>query len=540
MKKIFNILLSLSFGIVLILPAMDARYSLDRTDAINEKRELVSKPMLSMQDIRSYPDKFEAYYNDHFGFRNLLIRTHGYLMYDIFNETGNDQVLSGKKGWLYFTNNWLFEDYEGRIPYSPKQLMDFKSELEQKRDLLASRGCRYVFVIAPNKATIYPENLPARIVKISDVNRVSQLVSYMKEHSTVCVLDLRETLLQAKNENQVYHRLDSHWNDFGAIAASGEIASELSRYDLSVDALDSEGYRFRREVSPRTWRAADKSGNLEYMFYVASRQVFSANIDNEYGDLMADHFDEARIDLDRKSLELLAPRQRSSLRIPPLHYDSDRLIVAIDLSTKRSGTLSFFFKNDTRSDKKELTQPYIPGRETYFFEVESSKSMQWSLIQLGVGEYSVHSVEIRQAIDGAYRYSPQQRTTGDLAILAGLDDVVEREEYTEITYSSPGFTFVDYDLPSSIAIPEKKRKQSRPMSAVNENAKYRTVITGDSFGRASFHLIAPLFGRSMFIQIRPNLVDIREIAKTEHPEIFIEERVERLVGIPHPARTRTQ
>jgi hypothetical protein len=84
-----------------------------------------------------------------------------------------------------------------------------------------------VFVLAPDKHAIYPEELPPSVRRVGPETRSDSLVRYLREHSTVPVLDLRPALLEAKARERVYHRTDTHWNDRGAYIAYEEIVRAL-------------------------------------------------------------------------------------------------------------------------------------------------------------------------------------------------------------------------------------------------------------------------------------------------------------------------
>src|SRR5262249_1751341 len=84
-------------------------------------------------------------------------------------------------------------------------------------------------VIAPNKQTIYPEVLPRPLRHQQAAgSRIQQLLAYLKAHSDVPILDLREPLRQAKAQERLYDRTDTHWNERGGYVGYREIVSALS------------------------------------------------------------------------------------------------------------------------------------------------------------------------------------------------------------------------------------------------------------------------------------------------------------------------
>ncbi|MFZ0133945.1 MAG: hypothetical protein WAK95_15510 [Desulfobacterales bacterium] len=69
----------------------------------NEKRLLAEPPELRFEweAASEFPNKYEAYYNDHFGFRQWLIQRYNRYMKKIFGGRYiNPKVLSGDDGWM--------------------------------------------------------------------------------------------------------------------------------------------------------------------------------------------------------------------------------------------------------------------------------------------------------------------------------------------------------------------------------------------------------------------------------------------------------
>jgi len=137
----------------------------------------------------------------------------------------------GKHEWLFYIdpndgNN--LEDYRKNDRLTPEQLQQWRTVLETKYWWLQQQGISYVFVIAPNKQSIYGEYFPSRIRAVGRQSRLEQLMEYMKD-SEVPILDLRKALIRAKAEGQIYQRIDTHWNDFGAAIAQYEIMRYLTK-----------------------------------------------------------------------------------------------------------------------------------------------------------------------------------------------------------------------------------------------------------------------------------------------------------------------
>src|SRR5262249_19364446 len=83
------------------------------TRKISENRLLAERPAWpsDCETLAAFPARFEAYFNDHFGFRDTLIRWHNYAMVRWLGTSPSPQVVVGRQGWLYFAGEHSIDDY---------------------------------------------------------------------------------------------------------------------------------------------------------------------------------------------------------------------------------------------------------------------------------------------------------------------------------------------------------------------------------------------------------------------------------------------
>jgi hypothetical protein len=188
-----------------------------------EKRTLISKPAFGINE--AYPKEFEAYFNDNFGFRNYLINLGGSYRTKLFRSSMHPELVKfGKENWLYYNRieGKIFKSYThtNLLPKDTLELIVAKWELNKSK--YEEKGAKYFLAFWPNKHTIYPEYLPKTMsAQIRDtLSRVDQILSYLKKNkSSITLFDSRPFLLEGKKEHQLYHKFDTHWNDYGAFLA---------------------------------------------------------------------------------------------------------------------------------------------------------------------------------------------------------------------------------------------------------------------------------------------------------------------------------
>ena len=139
---------SLSMGMLAFGPA---------EAAANER--LASKPKL-IQKEKWNPDYLTdlvKYVGDRFFLRQELITARSRASALLGSSTVKDVVL-GKKGWLYYAPT--LGDYCGTDSLSDGELAAVVNNLALMQEYCESLGCRFLFVSAPHKNTLYPDFMP--------------------------------------------------------------------------------------------------------------------------------------------------------------------------------------------------------------------------------------------------------------------------------------------------------------------------------------------------------------------------------------------
>jgi hypothetical protein len=228
-----NLVLIVLFAVFLALPVLDMMFKIDPTSPQSENRMLAPwpAPPANFKEVGKYFFGLEAYFNDHFGCRRVLIMWHSKLILFLFRDDSHE-VLVGSNDWLYFSAVRMIDDYRGDLQFTEQELHGWQRLLEHRRDWLAQRGIKYLFVLAPDKQSIYPEYLPAWLTKTGRPDKADQLFAYMRAHSTVELLDLRPALLAAKKTAPVYLMTDTHWNELGAFLGCQSVVSALAKNQL--------------------------------------------------------------------------------------------------------------------------------------------------------------------------------------------------------------------------------------------------------------------------------------------------------------------
>jgi hypothetical protein len=153
-------------------------------------------------------------------------------------EGDDGQVLLGEANWSNLSQA------VGRTPLSPERVDAWDGYLSNMRADLAAQGRELYVVIAPAKWQIMPEALPAWMEELRGPGHFAQL---QRELPGLPWVDVRAAMAEAAETTPVYAPLNSHWTDYGASVAFGQIAACLRASDpglASMPELPIDGVEF--------------------------------------------------------------------------------------------------------------------------------------------------------------------------------------------------------------------------------------------------------------------------------------------------------
>lgn len=190
------------------------------------------------------------YFQEHFAFRNELVTGNALLHGRLLETSTADGVIQGKNGWLYYKDS--LDDYLGQDLLSDRSLFNIAHMLSMTQQALEEKGVNFLFTIAPNKNSLYGDNMPYYDkLKVSDQTNRENLESWLKTEK-VAYADLYQALME--EDEVLYHARDSHWNNKGAALAADVLMDAL---DKDHDSYEGESYTVRR----------DYTGDLDTMLY---------------------------------------------------------------------------------------------------------------------------------------------------------------------------------------------------------------------------------------------------------------------------------
>ena len=237
------------FLLVIALPLGAQLVLKDRAAAAQENRRLAKFPKLNWQGktLAAFPAAFEKYYDDHFGFRDRLIRWHHLIKLRLLGVSPSSKVILGKEGWMFDRDT---VQYYAAAPLTTEALEKWRRFLEERQRFVAAKGHPFLLVFAPLPSTIYPEYLPDAIRRQPRESRLDQLINHLRSHSTLPIVDLRESLRDGKNVERLYQRTDTHWNELGAYRSYTQIMSTLAGQFPELRPLPRAAFDVQENLTP--------------------------------------------------------------------------------------------------------------------------------------------------------------------------------------------------------------------------------------------------------------------------------------------------
>lgn len=238
-NRLLYIVLSVLTVALLVLPAVQQHTKLFKFKPLHGVTNANTPPYkyLNFNDLRSgeFQKAAEQHLSDNYGFREPLIRGYNQVMWSLFRKTYCQDVVVGKKGWLYGQRavSDYFRQLAGTSADSDEEMvkkLDGEiSRLKKMQDLLDERGTKLFVLVCPSKDIICPEHLPeGKEYVMGDRMRAIEYVPEAFAKNGINYLDMCAWFEQIKDtvSYPLFPKTGTHWSN----VASMHVADTLIRY----------------------------------------------------------------------------------------------------------------------------------------------------------------------------------------------------------------------------------------------------------------------------------------------------------------------
>lgn len=248
-KRIFII----GFMLVLWLPMVQMVTGLPQQTRLDENRNLAPPPVLkSLLEINQYPGSAVKWFNDHFGFRDFLIRSKTQIDYSVFGMSTRVHV--GSDGWLFYRS--VMDVEKPQIDLNLQKNSD--AVIEGSRQLattLAAKGIKLVIMVTPMKDVYYSEHLPNTVKQLPHPRQVELLQDRLKAMKEIIFIDSFTILKETAKSRNVFHKTDFHWNDPAAFEVARSLVNEIGKSEGKANPV----WNHKLEIEERSSSGGEAS-----------------------------------------------------------------------------------------------------------------------------------------------------------------------------------------------------------------------------------------------------------------------------------------
>lgn len=223
MRNLLSISIAL-FGLILALPLFQAVTGIPPDAPLAGVENAAARPPLGLAawwdgTLQAGSD---AWLSQNLGLRGFWVRTANQINYTLFRELprrSGTQVLMGRDGFLY--EKAYVDTYNAKGRHHKAEMKNISASTRRLQDRLARDGIAFLLVIAPSKAEIYPEHLPAEADTAGRPARRSNyqnMIVYLQRDgvNVVDAHDLFQQWKKAPGAPLLFSKGGTHWNQYGA------------------------------------------------------------------------------------------------------------------------------------------------------------------------------------------------------------------------------------------------------------------------------------------------------------------------------------
>ncbi len=241
------------FLCALLTPAIDTLLRPDEERSVTRENRNPAEfpdPIESLTLLSKFPAGFERWFADRLGARDALLRASHLESALLLGLSPSPTITRGSDGFDFFAGDDSERVHRGVRPATARELERLLRSFEAQRDRCRRLGAEYVFVIAPNKETIYAEKWPKNRAPVGPT-RLEQFAAFVKSRSDLRFVDLREPLMRERENDRpavgdfVYHPLGSHFTWRGAFAAWNAVVAACADLEPALRPLDWNDFSVR-------------------------------------------------------------------------------------------------------------------------------------------------------------------------------------------------------------------------------------------------------------------------------------------------------
>ena len=239
MKKIGNIIFCLIFLLMLVLPFAFTNFEKEVISEIDNEY----LPELETDSIEAFVKSADDYLDKRIGFRAETLELYQLMNDKLFYEMEHPNHMYGKNGHMYYKWDNYIADRQ-HLNLNAEWAKGFADGIKSFQDYAESKDKQFIYMLIPDKKTVYPEYFPDGYNVKGETSRTDQVLGYLDENK-VNYYWAKDTMLEGKKTMPVNNKKYdiTHWNENGAFIVLQELYTRLG-----LEPLDIEDYEVTEKV----------------------------------------------------------------------------------------------------------------------------------------------------------------------------------------------------------------------------------------------------------------------------------------------------
>lgn len=185
----------------------------------------------------------QLYLEQNIGLRNYFVRSRNQVYFSVFSEPTAREVVIGKNNFFFELN--YIKEYVGENAIETKKLAEFTRKAKVVQDSLLAQGKEFLIVIAPGKASMFPEHIPDKWDNKPRGPRNHDVVLEALIRSNISVMDASTWFvnMNAKSKYPLYCETGIHWSFYGEALFLDSLTRYLNNKNIHVPTLSLKPIR---------------------------------------------------------------------------------------------------------------------------------------------------------------------------------------------------------------------------------------------------------------------------------------------------------
>jgi hypothetical protein cdivTM_02356 len=272
MKFIKLIFISIFFFIIISIGGLFLLRINPQTELIGDTQIIKEKPKLRFMEMLSgnYQLKYEKYFGTNFPLRNYLVKGMNQILYNFGSVNIIEKGENNELYLLLWTKRYLMYDFHNldnsnlqdisslsyRINYEAGEMEidEYLRNIKYINDYLEKKNKKLIYIVAPNKAEIYNEDMPVRFKVIERITTEEnksklrkKLMKYLNENN-ILNIDATDSMVKLKKTGKrVFPIKGIHWNNVGSSQIIYEINEKLRNNGVTLPKLKLSDIQISKE-----------------------------------------------------------------------------------------------------------------------------------------------------------------------------------------------------------------------------------------------------------------------------------------------------